>query len=124
MRGLCFPLSAACLVVAVACRGEQVSGPAPRGEALAAEKGCLNCHSTDGSKSVGPTWKGLAGSPVRLADGTTVRADEAYLKESIQQPSAKTVEGFQPGLMESVIKPGSITDEQAAALIAYIETLE
>lgn len=103
---------------------KDLSSPASRGETLAEEKGCVNCHSTDGSRSVGPTWKGLAGSKVRLSDGRVQRADDAYLKESIQQPSAKTVEGFQAGLMESVIKPGSITDQQAAELIAYIQTLK
>jgi cytochrome c553 len=107
-----------------ACGDDELSGAARRGEALAAEKGCVNCHSADGSRSVGPTWRGLAGSQVKLSDGSTVRAGDAYLKESIQLPSAKTVEGFPAGLMESVIKPGSITDRQAAELIAYIKTLE
>lgn len=119
----CLPL-AAIVLLAGACGGQEVSGPAARGRSLASEKGCVNCHSTDGSRSVGPTWKGLAGSRVELSDGTTVRADEAYLKESIQQPSAKTVQGFPAGLMESVIKPDSITDRQAADLIAYIKTLK
>lgn len=107
-----------------ACGSEGPSGPAAAGRELASEKGCVNCHSTDGTESVGPTWKGLAGSDVRLADGRTIKADDTYLAESIQRPSAKTVQGFQPGLMESVIKPGSISDRQAAELIAYIKTLE
>lgn len=113
------------VVFLASCGGpEEPSGPAARGQTLATEKGCVNCHSTDGSDSVGPTWKGLAGSRVPLADGATVTATDSYLKESIQEPSAETVRGFQPGLMESVIKPGSITDTQAADLIAYIKTLE
>lgn len=113
-------------MILAGCSGgqEQPSGPAARGKELAAAKGCINCHSQDGSSSVGPTWKGLAGSRVRLSDGTVVTATDAYLKESMQQPSAKTVDGFQHGLMETVIKPNTITDAQAAALIAYIKTLK
>lgn len=48
---------------------------------LANQRGCLSCHSTDGSSGVGPTWKGLAGSAVRLANGSTVTADGEYLTQ-------------------------------------------
>ena len=94
-----------------------------RGRIIAMEKGCVNCHSSDGSKSVGPTWKGLAGSRVDLADGTSVVADDAYLRESMLDPSAKTVDGFNPGLMETVIKPDSLSERDVRALIAYVKTL-
>lgn len=50
-------------------------------------------------------------------------ADEAYLRESMLQPSAKTVKGFREGLMETVIEPNSLTDDQVRALIAFIESL-
>lgn len=108
------------LLLLGSCRGERL---VEEGEALAAENGCLSCHTTDGSASVGPTWKGLFGSPVELADGTTVVAGEAYLRESMLRPSAKTVKGFPGGLMETVIKPDSLTDGEVRALIAYIKSL-
>ncbi|MGH7425918.1 MAG: c-type cytochrome [Candidatus Methylomirabilales bacterium] len=96
---------------------------AARGEALAREKGCASCHSSDGSPSVGPTWKGLYRSKVELSDGSTVLAGQAYLRESMLAPSAKTVKGFPEGLMETVIKPNSLSDEEVGALLAYIEPL-
>lgn len=111
------------LLALSACGGKSISDQAIKGEVLATDKGCANCHSTDGSKSVGPTWKGLAGSEVKLSDGSVVNADDKYLHESIEAPSAKTVAGFKAGLMERVIKPGSISKVQIGQLIAYIKTL-
>ncbi|MGH2705029.1 MAG: c-type cytochrome [Actinomycetota bacterium] len=95
-----------------------------QGEALRRQKACASCHSIDGSGGVGPTWKGLAGSPVELDDGTTVPADEAYLRESMLDPSAKTVKGFRRGLMETVIKPNTLPDDEVRALVAYIQSLK
>lgn len=94
-----------------------------RGEQLATERGCASCHSTDGSSGIGPTWKGLAGSRVELRTGEIVVADDAYLRESMVDPSAKTVRRFKPGLMERVIAPGSLSDSEVKALIAYVKSL-
>jgi cytochrome c oxidase subunit 2 len=97
------------------------SGPDPaRGQQLAQANGCLACHSTDGSKIVGPTWKGLFNSQVNLSDGTTVTADEAYLQESIHDPNAKVVAGFEPNVMPQF----SLSDAQVADLVAFIKTLK
>ncbi len=89
------------------------------GQRLAEERGCLACHSLDGRAGVGPTWKGLFESTVALVDGSTVVADEDYLKESILEPSAKVTEGFQP-----IMPAFDFSDEQLDAVIAYIKTLE
>ncbi len=104
------------------CNGEPEAPDA--GLAIAQDKGCAGCHSSDGSESVGPTWKGLFGSRVELDDGTVVTADEDYLRESMLMPSAKTVKGFQTGLMETVIKPNSLSNQEVEELIAYIKTLK
>ncbi|WP_075087796.1 c-type cytochrome [Verrucomicrobium spinosum] len=58
--------------------------------------GCMACHSTDGSVvgKVGPSWKGLFGSDRMLKDGNKTLADEAYLRESILNPSAKVVKAL------------------------------
>lgn len=93
------------------------------GEALYGSKGCASCHAVDGSTMVGPTWKGLYQSEVELSDGSKIVADEAYLTESMLQPSAKTVANFPPGLMETVIKPNSLSDQEVSALVAYIKSL-
>lgn len=120
---LVFVLAGALLSLAAACGLGSDGGPADEGRALAQQRGCLSCHTSDGSSSVGPTWKGLYRSSVDLDDGTTVTAGDAYLRESILSPSAKTVNGFEKGRMETVIKPGSLSEEEIRALIAYIKSL-
>lgn len=112
-------------VALAGCGGnEQAQAPGPSGESLYAAKSCVSCHTVDGSPSVGPTWKGLYLKQVQLADGSTVAADDAYLRESILDPSAKTVQGFTPGLMETVIKPNSLSDSEVEALVEYIKSLK
>ena len=88
------------------------------GSDLATDRGCRNCHSTDGSVGLGPSWAGLAGSTVTLTDGSTVTATAGYIAESIRSPDAKVVSGFPAGLMQVV----SLTDEEIEALVAYIST--
>ncbi|MCP3997827.1 MAG: cytochrome c [bacterium] len=85
---------------------------------MATDRGCRNCHSTDGSSGLGPTWAGLGGSSVELTDGTTVTATAGYLAESIRSPDAKIVAGFAPGLMQVV----GLSDEEIQALVAYISS--
>jgi cytochrome c oxidase subunit II len=85
-------------------------------------KGCVSCHTTDGSKLVGPSWKGLFGSQVTvLADGreSTVTADEDYLRRSIRHPPKEVVKGFQPQMPAVELKDGDVAD-----LIAYIKSLQ
>jgi cytochrome c oxidase subunit 2 len=94
---------------------------ATRGEKLYNESGCKACHSLDGTKGIGPTWKGLFESKVELSDGTTITADEAYLTESIKEPTAKTVKGFPEGAMPKI---SFLTDAQIADLVAFIKTLK
>jgi len=95
--------------------------PAEWGKQLAQNNACMTCHSTDGSKMTGPTWKGLFGHEAKLKDGSTVEADENYIRESILQPQAKIVEGFQP-VMPSF--QGQLNDDQINAIIEYIKTLK
>jgi cytochrome c oxidase subunit 2 len=102
--------------------------PAARGEKWAKQFGCASCHSVDGSKLVGPTWKGLYGHQVQLSDGSTVTADDAYIKNSILHPDDQIVAGFPPGVMpKQFIDPVTkkpISDDQIADLIAYIQSLK
>ena len=95
--------------------------PAAVGEQLATALGCVGCHTIDGSVLVGPSWLGLFGRTEQLSDGSTAVADEAYLRESIVAPNAKIVEGFPGGVMLAF---ESLSDDQLAALVAYIQTLE
>jgi cytochrome c oxidase subunit 2 len=95
-----------------------------QGKTLFTSLGCAGCHSIDGTKLVGPTFKGLAGSKVTLTDGSTVTADDAYLLESIFDPDKTIVQGYTPGVMSGVIKPGSVSQADAKALVAYIDSLK
>lgn len=85
--------------------------------------GCSACHSTNGSAGVGPTWKGLYGSTVTLNDGTTVTANDAYIHESIVDPSAKIVKGFSDGIMPQNFGT-KLSDQDISNIIAYIKTLK
>lgn len=95
--------------------------PAELGEKLYKEKGCNACHSVDGSKIVGPSFKGIYGHTVELQDGSTVDVDENYIRESILEPQTQVVKGFQP-VMPSF--KGILSDEDITSLIAYIKTLK
>jgi cytochrome c oxidase subunit 2 len=99
---------------------EKVLPLADKGKAVVMKLGCLACHSTDGSVKIGPTWKDLYGSKVTLSDGTTVTADDNYIRESILVPGAKIVKGF-PNVMPTF--KGIIKDDEITAVIAYLKTL-
>ena len=88
------------------------------GKALARDRGCTTCHSSSGSKGTGPTWKGLYGSEVKLSDGTTVTADETYIKESITDPSAKIVDGY-----GNLMPQFNLTPAEQDQIVAYIKSL-
>jgi mono/diheme cytochrome c family protein len=83
--------------------------------------GCMACHSVDGTKSFAPGWLSLAGSMVTLADGTQVRADHDYLKESILNPGAKITRGYEIGMPTY---SGVLTDAHIESLVLYIESLK
>lgn len=94
--------------------------PLLAGEKLFTEKACITCHLSDG-KGRAPSLNGVYGGKVLLADGSTVTADDSYLRESLLQPNAKIVAGFQP-LMPTF--QGQLTEEQIIALTAYIKSLQ
>ena len=102
-----------------ACPGSPRRGTG--GQGLYASLGCQSCHSLDGSKSTGPTFKGLYGSKVQLTNGKTVTADEKYLLDSIIDPDLDIVKGYQPGVMTSVIKKGQVPKDQAQQLVDFIK---
>jgi mono/diheme cytochrome c family protein len=104
--------------------GPSLPGLAGKGQKLYASLGCQACHTTDGSKSTGPSFKGLYGRQTKLTNGTTVSANMAYLLDSIRDPDKQIVSGYQPGIMSSAIKPGAVSVADAKALIAFIRTLK
>jgi cytochrome c oxidase subunit 2 len=99
------------------------ANPEDRGKTVSQTLGCLSCHSVDGKKSIGPTWKGLAGSTVEFTDGTTAVADDAYLKQYIVNPDFKVIKGFPANVMPKTFGK-TLTDQQISDIIAYIKTLK
>ncbi len=93
-----------------------------QGKTVAQSKGCIACHSADGSKMTGPTWKGLAGSTRKFADGSEGKADDAYLRESIENSAAKIVAGYPAGQMP--VYKGLFTEVELAQVIEYIKSLK
>src|SRR3984893_6581641 len=96
------------------------ANPIVAGEKLFAEKACITCHLGAGVGRA-PSFNGLFGAQLLLAHGSTVVADEAYIRESILQPNAKIVAGYQP-LMPTF--QGQLTEEQILALTAYVKSLQ
>ncbi len=92
---------------------------AAKGKQLAVTKGCVSCHTSSGNVSEGPTWKGIYGHPVTLADGTSVTVDDAYLTKAVREPGAQVVQGFKANMPAT-----PVTDDELAALIAYIKALQ
>lgn len=97
-------------------------GLAAQGAKLFENDGCSGCHSLSGAKLTGPPLNGVFGSQVKLATGQTVRADDAYLLQSILDPDAKIVQGFPKGIMSATIRPHSVPVADAKALIAFIKS--
>jgi cytochrome c oxidase subunit II len=99
--------------------GPTSDSPAAAGEKLFTDLVCISCHRDDAAAR-GPQLKGLFGHTVRLQGGATVTADESYIRESIVNPQAKVVDGFQP-IMPTF--QGMVSEEQLLQLIAYIRSL-
>jgi cytochrome c oxidase subunit 2 len=97
------------------------TSPELRGELLASQFGCSNCHSIDGSPGTGPTWLRLYESNVQLTDGSAVVADDEYLKTSINNPHTQVVEGF-PDIMPDY--SNTLDQTMVESLVAYIKTLK
>jgi cytochrome c oxidase subunit 2 len=95
--------------------------PTELGKLLYEKKGCNACHTTDGSARVGPSWKATFGTTVPLSDGTSVKMDENYIRESILYPQAKSRPGYPPSMPSF---EGQLKDKEIEGIIAYIKSLK
>ena len=73
---------------------------------------------------IGPSWKGLYGKMRKFTKGPDVVADDAYIRESILTPAAKTVKGYDKVEAAMPIYEGVLTESQIQSLILYIKTLK
>lgn len=99
--------------------GGEMGSFAATGQKMFQELGCANCHRFD-TQGRGPNLVGVYGKPVLLTSGTSVIADDAYIRQHILNPGAQVVAGFKP-IMPSF--QGIVTEDQMLSLIAYIKSL-
>jgi cytochrome c oxidase subunit II len=99
--------------------GGASESPVAAGQKLFQDLACITCHTGDATAR-GPQLTNLYNSTVRLQDGSSVTADDSYIRESIVNPRAKVVAGFQP-IMPTF--QGLVTEEQLLQLIAYVRSL-
>jgi cytochrome c oxidase subunit II len=100
--------------------GETGGTLASAGERLFVDLACNTCHRPD-SQGRGPVLDGLIGRAVTLQSGESIVADEAYVRESILNPSAKITSGYQP-IMPTF--QGLVTEEQVLQIIEYVKSLK
>ena len=94
--------------------------PVQLGE-LVYKQRCIACHSIDGSRMTGPTWKGIYGSSSALANGQNTIVDDTYIRESILKPQTKIVKGYEPAMPSFA---GQLKEREIEGIIEYYKTLK
>lgn len=109
----------------VAANNAAMESPGAAGKKIMQNIGCFACHTIDGTKLVGPSFKGLWGEEQSVVTGgqtRKIKVDEEYIKRSIYDPNADVVEGFMKGLMVSY--QGQLKDEDIAQIVEYLKTVK
>jgi cytochrome c oxidase subunit 2 len=96
----------------------ETMSPVDAGRKLFQVRGCMQCHSMDGSAKTGPTLQGVFGRVEQMADGTSLTVDENYIRESILEPNARIVAGYEP-VMPTY--QGRLKDDEIMAIIEYLK---
>jgi cytochrome c oxidase subunit 2 len=97
--------------------------PAERGKLLYQSKACIGCHSLDGTKVVGPSFKAIYGRAGEFVDGAKYEANDAYIKESIVNPNAHVVAGY-PSPSPMPPYQGQLSEEEIADIIEFMKTVK
>ena len=103
----------------------EIESPTATGRRIMQNIGCFACHSIDGSKLVGPSFKGVWGATHTVVTGREERqitVDEEYIRKSIYDPNADVVEGFGKGLMLSY--EGQLSEDDITNIIEYLKTVQ
>ncbi|MDX2131684.1 MAG: cytochrome c oxidase subunit II [Planctomycetota bacterium] len=82
---------------------------------------CASCHTIDGSPNTGPTWLNAYGATHEMTNGEQVTVDDAYILESIMEPSKRVVKGFENGNMPSF--RGLLTPTQVDGIIQFMKSI-
>ncbi len=91
------------------------------GQKLYSQRGCKQCHTIDGVSGIGPSFKGIWGRNEAMKGGAQVVVEENYIRESILNPQAKIVAGYEP-VMPTY--QGRLKDKEITAIIEYLKTLK
>ena len=94
--------------------------PVEAGELLYQKRGCNQCHTVTGGGGIGPSFLGSFGAARQFTDGSSGTVDENYIRESLLNPRAKVVAGFDP-VMPTF--QGRLRENEIEAIIAYIKSL-
>lgn len=104
---------------------DETAGPVTveRGRELFQRTGCMGCHTIDGSEGTerGPTLQGLFGKERTFRDGSSTIADEEYIRQTLVNPSARIVEGYDEGMPSFL---GILSDDEIDSIVLYIKSLE
>ena len=79
----------------------------------------MSCHSMTADADLAPSFKGLYGRTEKMADGSVITVDDAYLRESIVDPDAKIVDGYDDLMPEPVL-----TEKEVDEMVAYLKTIK
>ena len=88
------------------------------GKLVYENRGCATCHSLDGTRGQGPSWKGIYGKQETMTDGTTVLVDDNYVRESILEPQKKIVQGYE-GIMPTF--QGLLREREIKGVVEFIK---
>lgn len=94
--------------------------PVDQGQKIYTKNGCVQCHSLDGTKNTGPSWKDLWGRSATFTDGTAYKADDAYIRESILRPDAHIVNGYSNAMPSYA---GQLKDDDIEAVIRFMKSI-
>ena len=103
----------------------EIDSPTATGKRIMQNIGCFACHTLDGTKLVGPSFKGIWGAEHTVVTGKETRkvtVDEEYIKRSIYDPNADVVEGFMKGLMVSY--QGQLSEDDIKSITEYLKTVK
>jgi cytochrome c oxidase subunit 2 len=109
----------------VAAVAAAMDSPAATGKRIMQNIGCFACHTLDGTRLVGPSFKGIWGAEHTVQTGRETRqvtVDEEYIRKSIYEPNADVVDGFNKGLMLSY--EGQLSDDDIDNIIEYLKTVK
>lgn len=96
--------------------------PAERGKLVFQKAACFACHTIDGTRTVGPSFKGLWGKREELEGGASVVVDEDYVRESMRSPGAKVVKGYPPAMQP--VTEAQVSEDDIRDLIEFMKTLK